>query len=400
VSGYTHLSGGSSSSAPRRRTTYGPTKAQVAAHERELKAAQRNADIEKVKALEASLVRAHHRSFPPARLVELPPPDAVDSSPIEERLAAESGIPELIANLGGGESPPLAADPEPVDRYELMRDHRKRERQGVPIYRVGERIAAARRADQAAALAADTEFERRLSARDEDQQRLNGLWQQLGEARARVAERLPIEVGAERARRDQAREAEQAKLEADWARLEANDPMTTMTALEEAFADNSSPAAPINCEHKTTTVVMQFPQPEDVVPERKPDFTPTGKPTLKKRNKTEINELYVRALASNVLATVKEAFAVAPGTELVQMLVVRREIDKKHAGNLAAVYIGEFHRESSGTVGVGDLRAALVSAPEAELVLKGKTEQVAPLDLRDRPDLQGVLGQVAEGLES
>jgi hypothetical protein len=212
---------------------------------------------------------------------------------------------------------------------------------------------------------------------------------------------MPGKIEAEKEHRDTERKAEQDQLDADWDKLQANDSMTTIAALEEAFADNESPAAPLNCEGDRTTVVMQFSQPETIVPERKPARTPSGKRTLKKRTKTEINGLYLQALGSNILATVKEAFAVAPGTNVVQMLVIRRETDKKHAGELAAIYVGEFSRgqyESGGGSRAPD--SILSSAPEASLNLKGKTEKIMPIDLSVRPDLAEVLSQMADGLKA
>ncbi len=176
--------------------------------------------------------------------------------------------------------------------------------------------------------------------------------------------------------------------------------MTTIAVLEQAFADNEASAAPIDCDGERTTVVMQFSPPEAVVPERKPARTPGGKQTLKKRTKTETNSLYLDALGSNVLATVKEAFAVAPGTKIVQMLVIRRETDKKRAGELAVIYVGEFDRDRYATSNQETPGSALATAPEAVLNLKGKTEQVSPIDLSERSDLQQVLAQVTSGLES
>lgn len=401
VSGYTHLGGGArrTSSEGGRRPSYGPTKASVAAYKRELRAAQREADIEKVAALEASLVNVHQQAFPRAQRIELSPTEEVDPEPIMSRLEKEAGIPELIAELGGGEQAPVAAEPAPVDRYELMRKHRKQARQGISIFKMHDRIGAARKADQTAEAAAEVEVERRQQARQAEQVRLDGLWAKLEQARGSVAKQAPVEVETEKQRCETKRDEEQADLDAEWAKLTANDPMTTIAVLEQAFADNESPAAPIDCDGERTTVVMRFSSPEAIVPERKPAQTPGGKRTLKKRSKTETNALYLEALGSNVLATVKEAFAVAPGTKVVQMLVIRREADKKHAGELVAIYIGEFdrHRYASGNFGTPG--AALVSAPEAVLNLKGKTEQVAPIDLSERPDLQQVLAQVRSGLK-
>jgi hypothetical protein len=207
-------------------------------------------------------------------------------------------------------------------------------------------------------------------------------------------------MAEEKERRDAARAAEQKELDEAWTRLQANDPEVTLPALESAFADNEAPAAAINCEGGRTTVVMQFSAPEAIVPERKPARTPTGKRTLKKRTKTEINALYLEALGSNILATVKEAFAVAPGTEIVQLLVIRRETDKKNAGELAAIYLAEFNRGGyEGASGSRDPAKALTLAPESMLNLKGKTAQVAPLDLSDRQDLTALLAELDNGLK-
>lgn len=375
----------------------GPTRASLAAHERELKAAQRQADIEKVATLEKALVRVHAESFPSAERGEVPAAEPVDAAAIASELEAEAGIPSLTAELGGAEAAPRAAEPEPVDRYELMRNHRRHARQGIPFWRLRDRIDAARKADEDTEAAAQMEEAGRREEQVAEQARLDRLWADLQAARARVAGELPERVAAETKRREAQRAAEQAELDREWAKLQANDPEVTMVALEEAFADNEAPAAPIDCDGDRVTVVMQFRSPEDVVPERKPARTPTGKPTLKKRKKTEVNSLYLQALGSNVLATVKEAFAVAPGADVVQVLVVRRE--GNGAGELAAIYTGEFdRRQYAGASGSRDPGKAIQLTDGAELNLKGKTEQLAPLALAERPDLEAVLGQLSAGM--
>lgn len=401
-SAYQRLGGSSrpSSKSGGSRSSRRPTKASIAAHERQLKAAQREADIEKVAALERTLVSAHRESFPQAKRTVLPPPEPVDPEPICSALEAEAGIPDLISQLGGGESPPVAPPPEPVDRYQLMREFRKRARQGIAFWRIRDQIEVARQADEEAEAVAEAEAHERKTAQEAEQKRLDGLWVELQQARAAVAEDLPGRVAAEKERRDTARAAEQQELDDAWAQLQANDPGVTLPALEAAFADNEAPAAAIDCEGNRTTVVMQFSLPEAIVPERKPARTPTGKRTLKKRTKTEINALYLEALGSNVLATVKEAFAVAPGTEIVQLLVIRRETDKKNAGQLAAIYVGEFNRGGYEGANSREPGRALALAPESMLNLKGNTEQVAPLDLKERPALVALLEELDAGLKS
>jgi len=347
------------------------------------------------------LVSVHKASFPEAQRAVLPPIEEVDPAPIQAELEVSAAVPELVEATGGGEVAPVAADPESVDRYELMREHRKRARVGIPFWRIRDRIDAARVADAEAESAAALEHRQRFEKQRQEQARLDGLWQQLGQARARVSEELELKVAAEKDRLVAARAAEQASMDQEWERLNANDPNITLGVLEQAFADNEAPAAAIDCDGPRTTVVMQFVEPDAIVPERKPARTPTGKPTLKKRTKTEINALYLKALGSNVLATVKEAFAVAPGTDVIQMLVFRRETDKKHAGQLAAIYVGEFDRGSYASAsGARDPSKALTMVSEADINLKGKTEVVSPIDLADRGDLALVLDQVEDGLQS
>jgi hypothetical protein len=401
LSTYSRLGGaGRGSSGGARRASYGgATKASIAAREREAKAAAREADIDSVAALEKALISVHSASFPKADRVALPLPDEVDPQPIETERAAAAGMSQLVAATGGGEVPPVAADPEPVDRYELMREHRKRARASIPLWRIREQIAAARAADSEAEIAAEAEARRRAEGQQHEQERLDDLWGQLQAARSRIADEVVHAVDAEKKRRAEERASEQTVLDEEWQKLIANDPFVTLSILEEAFADNEAPAAAIDCDGSRTTVVMQFVPPEAIVPERKPARTPTGKRTLKKRTKTEINSLYLEALGSNVLATAKETFAVAPGTDAVQMLVVRRENDKQHAGELAAIYVGEFDRASyAGASEAHNPGRALELAAESVLNLKGKTEAVSPIDLAGDEDLASVLAEVESGL--
>jgi hypothetical protein len=351
--------------------------------------------------LERQLVSVHAESFPPAQRTVLPPPDPVDPDPIEAELAESAGVPALVEATGGGDQPPIAADPEPVDRYELMREFRKEARRGIPFWRIRDHIDAARAADEKAEAAADIEAVRRAEEQRTEQARLNRLWGELSDARGTVAAQLPVRIAAESERRAAERSAEQAELDDDWRLLQANDPSATLGALEDAFADNEAPAAAIDCEGSRTTVVMQFVTPEAIVPERKPARTPTGKRTLKKRTKTEINHLYLAALGSNVLATVKETFAVAPGTDVVQLLVVRREASGKLTGSWSAIYAGSFDRAGyADSSGSRDPALALARAGDARLNLKGQAETVSPLDLRDQVDLSDVVRQIDSGLKA
>lgn len=363
----------------------------IAAHERQLRAAQREADINRITALEGSLVSVHKATFRKADRKVLPPPEPVDERQIQIALEAEASIPDLVKQVGTGDAPPVALEPEPVDRYQLMREFRKRRRQGIPFWRIRDQIEFAREADEEAEEAGDLEMAQRRAAQEAEQRRLDGLWSDLQRARAAVAEDLPERVAAEQERREVVRAAEQQELDNTWAKLQANDPEVTLPALKKAFADNDAPASALKCNGDRATVVMRFSAPEAIVPERKPARTPTGKRTLKRRTKTEINSLYLEALGSSVLATVKETFAAAPGTEVVELVVVRPETDEKNNSQVTAIYAGEFHRAGYESASPGHPGKALHFVPRAMLNLKGKTELVAPLDLKERPELAALL---------
>src|ERR1700761_3262454 len=176
---YSRLGGSRAKQPHSRPRSTGPTKAAIAAAERDVRTAEREADIERVAAIERRLVSGPAEAVPAAERTVLPPPDPVDSGPIEAELAEDAGVPTLIEETNGGEAPPIAADPEPVDRYELMREHRKRARATIPLWRIREQIEAARGADVEAEEAAVVEAERRREQQRQEQGRLDQSWREL-----------------------------------------------------------------------------------------------------------------------------------------------------------------------------------------------------------------------------
>ncbi len=209
-------------------------------------------------------------------------------------------------------APPPAASGSGIDERRLHAEHRNEALKGIPVWRRAERKAGKEASRRAAEHQIAVEVEKAAAARDE----------------------------------------EQAGLDEAWRRLCANDPETIIATLEEAFADNEAPAAAIDCQGDRVTVAMTFGLPEQI-PDRKPDVTPTGKPTLKKRTKTDRNSLYRVNMASNIFATVRETFAVCPGIDEVELLVVRREpIKDSQEEQLAAIYYGALRREDD-LVGAG-----------------------------------------------
>jgi hypothetical protein len=163
-----------------------------------------------------------------------------------------------------------------------------------------------------------------------------------GPARAEAAR----EIAQERGRREEARAGLQHELDEHWKLLSENDPHTVLETLEAAFADDEAPAAPINCEEGRATVVLLV-EAEDLAPERVPSVTPTGRPTTRKLSQTDRNKFYLSWIFSNILVTVKEAFAVAPGLGAVTTVALSKESNPFGETHFSAIYSGTFHK---GTV--------------------------------------------------
>ncbi len=255
---------------------------------------------------------------------------------------------------------PIAPEPAPVDALAILRRARAQELSKVSFFRLTERKAAKKRAEEIAKRETEEEQANRASSKMRFQEELDDVWNSLN----------------------------------------ANDPSTVIAALEAAFEDNQDPAAPIDCEGNRASVVILYP-PQDFLPDKKPALTPTGRPTLKVRNKTETSDLYARAVASTVLATVKEAFAVAPRLEQIATIVARKDSRAEDPEDfMAAIYAGTFSRDRLRRIDWQQVDALdeLYIAPDAMLKRKGSTATLAPLDLSKEPQLQSVVEQLKAAL--
>lgn len=366
--------------------------------ERERRRAQRDREIAETTALEQALVTVHLTEFAVAQPPKAQAPAPVEVEDIRERRRGEMGLPGLEAELRPYGAPPTAPRAEPVDRAALSRERVRTALRKVPLIRFGERRQV--KADMLARVEVEVqaENERRQQAAAAEQQRLTSVWNVLEERRARVERDVQDEASAEQRRRGEAQRTEQTELDREWQALLANDPETVIAVLEEAFEDNEAPAAPIDCRESGITVMLRFSSTE-VIPERRPDVTPSGRPTLKKRSKTDRNELYLEALGSNVLATVREAFAVAPNIGEARVVVIREEVSGSHAGKLAAIYAARFDRsEARKLFSTTAPSIELMHADEAIINLRGQTREVSPLDLSGEPELQATMTRLARDL--
>ncbi len=266
---------------------------------------------------------------------------------------------QAFAAAGRPVLPPVAgADPRRV--ASVRKAMRARRRAGIAFWRLAERRAAAR----AAEVEAQTEL---------DRQRTGAVV--LGQYR-------------------------QALAEEHWQRLAGHHPLTVVQTLDDAFADNASDSLCVDAGHdpvtgrRWVTVVIHI-GGLDLVPEHRPDTTPAGRPTLRRRTQTDRNHLYLRALASTVAATAKEAFAVAPAADDVRVLVVRG-VDGDSGRE--AVYAGTLRREALAGLDWAsiDPLEPVLAADGAQLNRQGRTREVTALSVDPAGTTGGLLQALAQ----
>lgn len=175
---------------------------------------------------------------------------------------------------------------------------------------------------------------------------------------------------------------EQSQLDQEWDALRNHHPLTVIETVDDAFADNASDSTCVDAGTvpetgaRYLTAVVTYGN-IDLVPEHRADRTPGGKPTLRKRTKTDRNALYAASIASTVLATAKEALAVAVGATEIRVLVVRPDgtgdVEPIYAGTLRRDFLAE--RDWRGL----DALAVAMDAEHAEMRHKGSTREVIGL---------------------
>lgn len=252
---------------------------------------------------------------------------------------------------------PVAPEPPHIDPAEIEQRHRKASLKGISIF------ARARRRDALAQAAAAAQ----------------------SEIHSRELERVRHRTGA------------QTQLDAAWAQLRSNAPGAVVGALAAAFEDNDAAAAPLGVNADEATLVVIVPTLAGM-PQKKPDVTPTGRPTIKAVPKKEAASWHATAVAGCILVTVKEAFAVAPGLQSVRIVAAttpeRDAYGNRHPDVLIAA---RFERERLNRVQWESAESVrILNDVTSELQLKqvGAAKTLNPLPLEDEPELQALLGAI------
>jgi hypothetical protein len=215
-------------------------------------------------------------------------------------------------------------------------------------------------------------------------------------ARQQAAEAAAAEISAAQAARAEQRAATQRWLDEQWHKLLANDPDVVFATLTEAFEDNETPAAVVNVQSAVASVVILCPD-LSAVPDRVPERTPAGNLAFKKMTKTLRNAYCTELVCGRVLATVREAFAVAPALSEVTTAVVRASEPDVHGRRQPECLLAaKFERQALSSV---DWQATTASRIVNDSSVDLRIRQTAygdlrALDLTTEPDLSRLLDAI------
>lgn len=270
---------------------------------------------------------------------------------------AFQAILHLHQNAPPPVGPPVAPEPAPVDAAAVRRRLRKAALRGLGIFKRAERARARLAADRAAG--------------------------------------TEVEELTERGRRE--REHVQVELDRRWTALCDNDPDVVLCTLAEAFEDNEAPAAAVSVDGSVLGLAVLVPGIE-VVPERMPRMTENGGLTIQRITKTTRAAFYRLVVCGHLLATLREAFAVAPGITAIRAAVIRQSApDGEGRRRPECLFAGRFARHAMENVLWAHANAAEIvidTVSEAHFRLTGRTKELAPLDLAEEGELALLLGAV------
>jgi hypothetical protein len=211
---------------------------------------------------------------------------------------------------------------------------------------------------------------------------------------AEEAERQIHEAHAEAiAEHDQA----VADCESQWNLLCENDPQEVQEALTEAFEDNESFAVPVNVQGDEVSIVLVCPG-IDLVPEKMPEVSSTGNIVYKKLTKAQHSDWYVVAICGSILATIREAFAVAPAIRGIQLAAIRVSESDAYGHHspecLMAMHFDRAKLDGVDWQNVDGIRIVNDVATDIRHNRSGQAKVLTPLNLREHADLAQLVGAI------
>jgi hypothetical protein len=195
------------------------------------------------------------------------------------------------------------------------------------------------------------------------------------------------------------RRAEQARwqeaLDRYWHALRANHPGTVLQALADAFEDNEATSAPVGVDGAEVSLVLVVPSAAEAIPEQMPARTAAGNLTLKKITQTIRAGYYTQFVCGQVLVTLRETFAVAPGLAAARVVVLRND-GRDVYGRPLMPCLAAFTVDRAALHGVrwADTSAMeILDAIARESLVKqvGRTRDLTPVDLSREPQIAALV---------
>jgi hypothetical protein len=185
-----------------------------------------------------------------------------------------------------------------------------------------------------------------------------------------------------------------------WQRLITNDSAVVLALLSHVFQYSSVHAAPLSVWDAEAQLALLAPDVA-ALPERHPTTTAAGNLSLKKFTKAEMADLYKQLLAGLVLATAKEALAIAPGVTDTRIVVLRHTPTGAYGKiRLEAILAARVARAAlSGVQWTQTDALTILSEISSELVTRtaGPSKVLAPLDLKGEPEIAGLIDDITSG---
>ncbi|MEV6295019.1 TerD family protein [Streptomyces sp. NPDC051896] len=214
-------------------------------------------------------------------------------------------------------------------------------------------------------------------------------------AKQRAEQEAPLYLAAETARLQAVREQLAGEAQQWWRALLSNDEATVCEAVNTAFSDNPAAGCAVGVDGPVLSVVMRH-QDLDSLPTQTPGLTPSGRPTLKNLTQRDKILWWLTSMGSNVVATLKEAFATAPGMTAIDLAVLTRLPDTQRLGFVA---YGRWTREAIETMPWREPEDALrfldigqdVACSVTTTASGNLSTSIKPLDTTRVPGLQDLL---------
>ncbi|MGH3519365.1 MAG: hypothetical protein ACRDT2_00505 [Natronosporangium sp.] len=190
----------------------------------------------------------------------------------------------------------------------------------------------------------------------------------------------------------------QQSLDQQWHALVGNEPSIVLQTLAEAFEDNEAASAAVGVVADEVSLVVIVPPASQAIPEQMPGRTAAGNLSSRKITQADKADLFKQFVCGQVLVTLREAFAVAPGLNSARVIVLRNDgrdpYGRRSMPCLAAVSLTRralqgvrWHEADATDV----LNAA---AHEKLLIQKGRSKELSPLDLTNEPEIASLIDAV------